>query len=151
DYEFLKKLAKRNGYELYVLDRNMYFQPPGNDRAAVVSLEWGKGLVSFTPEINISEQVNKVEVRGWNVDKKEPFIGKAQQGDEPGRDPGRRSGAEMVNAAYPNGGKLNVRVPVHSQQDADRRAKALFKEKSETFVKGSGESIGIPEIRADQN
>lgn len=151
DYQFLEKLAERNGYELYAFDRDLYFRPPANDEAAVVTLEYGKGLKSFAPEINISEQISKVEVRGWDVSAKQEIVGTAGQGDEPGRDPSRRSGAEFIKAVCKDMGELKVRVPVYSKQEADRRAEAILKKRSELFVQGSGESIGLPDIRADKN
>lgn len=151
DMQFLEKLADRNGYELYAFDQKLLFQPPANDQKAVVSLEWGKGLLSFSPEINISEQISKVEVRGWDVKSKKEIVGIAKQGEEPGRDAGRRSGAEIVKAVCRDQGELKVRVPVFSQQEAKRRAEAILKKRSELFVQGSGESIGLPEIRANTN
>jgi hypothetical protein len=48
-------------------------------------------------------------------------------------------------------GELKIRVPVFSKQEADRWAQAILKKRAEQFVQGSGESIGLPEIRADEN
>jgi phage protein D len=151
DYQFLKKLAERNGYELYVFHDTLFFKEPANDESGTITLEWGKGLLSFSPEINIAEQLTNVEVHGWNVDRKQEIVGKARKGDEPGRDPGRKSGGEFNAEACKQNIVLHVRRPVYSQQEADRQAKAILKKRSEGFVKGSGESIGIPEIRADKN
>jgi len=151
DWQFLEKLTDRNGYELHVFDQDLVFKPPANDKTAIVSLEWGKGLLSFSPEINIAEQISKVEVRGWDVNSKKEIVGTASIGEEPGRDPNRRSGAEMVKAVCKDQGEVKVRVPVFSQQEAKRRADAILKKRSELFVQGSGESIGIPEIRANTN
>jgi uncharacterized protein len=151
DFEFIEKLAKRNGYEFYVFDQDLYFRPPANDKTAVVTLEWGKGLISFTPEINIAEQVSKVEVRGWDVKAKKEIVGTAKRGEEPGRDANRRSGAEIIDAICPDTGELKVRAPVFSKQEADRKALAILKKRSELFVQGSGESVGMTDILADTN
>lgn len=152
DFEFLEKLAERNGYEFYVFNQDLYFRPPSNNESAVVTLEWGKGLISFAPEINISEQVSKVEVRGWDVAAKKEIVGTAERGKEPGRDANRRSGAEIVDSICPDKtGELKVRIPVFSKQEADRRAFAILKKRSELFVQGSGESVGVPDILADTN
>ena len=151
DSQFLEKLAERNGYELYAFDRDLIFKPPANKEEAVISLEWGRGLLSFTPEINIAEQITKVEVRGWNVATKKEIVGTATVGEEPGRDSGRRSGGEVLKQVCRDQGELKVRVPVFSQQEAKRRAEAILKKRSELFVQGSGESIGLPEIRANTN
>jgi phage protein D len=151
DFEFIKKLAERNGFEFYTFKQDLHFHAPTNDQSQAVQLEWGKGLSSFTPEINISEQISKVEVRGWDVKTKKELIGIAQAGDEPGRDPGRRSGAEFVKKICKDSGELKVRIPAFTQQDVDRKAKAILTRRAEMFVKGSGESIGLPEILPDTN
>lgn len=153
DFQLLEKLAERNGFEMYVYDKTLYFQAPKNNVPAMVTLEWGKGLVSFAPEINISEQISKVEVRGWDVHKKAEILGVAKSGDEPGREAGRRSGAEYVKAVVKDddAGSLKIRIPVFSKQEAEQRAKAILKKRAEMLVQGSGESIGLPEIMADTN
>jgi phage protein D len=117
----------------------------------VVTLEWGKGLLSFSPEINISQQITSVEVRGWDVNAKKEIVGIAGKGKEPRRDADRRSGGEVMQSVCREQTELKVRVPVFSQQEADRWAEAILKKRSELFVQGSGESIGLPEIRADEN
>lgn len=151
DFQFLERLARRNGYEVYGQGRDLCFRPPAQDSAANIVLEWGKGLVSFSPEINIAEQVSKVEVRGWDVNAKKEFVGVATRGDELGRDPDRRSGAEYIKKVCREKAELKVRVPVRSKQEAERRAEAILKERSEMLVQGSGESVGVPEILADTN
>lgn len=151
DLQFLEKLAERNGYEIYAFDNDLYFQPPGNDKEAVVELEWGKGLKTFSPEINISEQISKVEVRGWDIKNKQEIVGVSGQGDEKGRESNEQSGAEIVKKICKEQGELKIRVPVFSKQEAERRADAILKARSEMFVQGGGESIGLPEILADKN
>ena len=158
DQQFLEKLAERNGYELYTFDQTLNFKPPESIRKTtasgqpIVTLEWGHGLLSFTPEINISEQVTSVEVRGWNVATKSEIVGTAGRGKEPRRDEARHSGAEALQTCCrEQEAPLKIRVPVFSKQQADQWAAAILKKRSEMFVQGSGESIGLPELRADTN
>jgi phage protein D len=82
---------------------------------------------------------------------KKAIVGKAGKGDELGRDRGRRSGADVMASIYKEDTVLRIRQPVYSQQEADRQAKAILRKRSEIFVKGRGESVGIPEIRAGTN
>jgi Bacteriophage probable baseplate hub protein len=155
---FLLRLAKRNGFDCFVNFNELVFRKKGNDKAAVIELVWGEGLVSFSPEINLSEQVTQVEVYGWNVQCKKPIVGRARKGDEPGRDEETRckekraSGAEYLQAiCKEKESTLRVREPVFSQQEADLRARAILKRRAEGFVGGRGESIGIPELKANAN
>jgi len=155
---FLMRLAQRNGFECFVVHKDLVFRKPANDQTAAIELKWGEGLVSFSPEIKLSEQVSQVEVYGWNVQTKKPIVGRARKGDEPGRDEKtgckrkRASGAEYLQAiCKEEASTLRVREPVFSQQEADRRARAILKRRAEGFVGGRGESIGIPDIKPNAN
>lgn len=149
DAQFIERLTNRNGYECFAFMKELTFRPrPTKPTDPVVSLEWGKGLLSFSPELNIAEQVTKVEVRGWDVNTKREVVGTAQAGEEHGRVQGRQSGGEIVKKVCREEKEMNVRESVFSKQEAKRRADAILKERAEQFVKGSGESIGMPEIRA---
>ena len=156
--KFLDRLAKRNGFEWFVLDTDLYFRAPANDQRGVIELAWGRGLVSFSPEIRLAEQVSQVEVYGWNVLTKKAIVGKARKGDEPGRDATRPSGKPRASGAEylqkicrDDASTLRVREPVFSQQEADQRAKAILARRAEGFVGGRGESIGIPELKSNTN
>ena len=149
---FLTKLAQRNGFEFFVTQKELIFRRPANDKRGVIELEWGRGLVSFNPEIKLTEQVTEVEVYGWNIQTAQQIVGRARRGDEPGRDSTRESGAEhLQKVCKGDEGKLRVREPVFSQQEADQRARAILKRRAEGFVGGRGESFGIPELRANTN
>jgi Bacteriophage probable baseplate hub protein len=151
DFQFVRKLAERNGFEFFVFDKTLHFSPPANGESGTIKLEWGQGLVSFSPEVTLAEQVTEVEIRGWNVRTKQEIIGRARAGDEPGRDPKRLSGAEYLRKICKEKAVLRIRQPVYDQQEADRRARSVLKLRSEKFIKGSGESIGIPALRAGRN
>lgn len=151
DFQFLTRLARHNGFEFYVVKDSLYFKEPANDESAVVTLEWGKGLVSFSPEVNLAKQVKKVELYGWDIKAKKPIVGRAGVGDEPGRDGSGQSGGEYLGPVVNGDAVHRERQPVFSQQEADRRARAKLKRRSEGLLKGRGESIGIPEIFADKN
>ncbi len=150
DLEFITKLADRNGFELYVFDKTLYCSPPFNDKDASFVFEWGHGLTSFTPEINISEQVTQVEVMGWDINTKKEIVGKAKAGQEPGRTGNRKSGGEIIKSICRDEPPVHrVRQPVYSKEEANRRAEAILKKRAEGFVKGSGEVIGNPLIFVD--
>lgn len=149
---FVKELARRNGFEFLVTDKELFFRKPANDKQGIVKLEWGRGLLSFAPEIKLTEQVAQVEVYGWNIQTKERIVGRARRGDEPGRDRGRASGAEYLEKLCPaKQATLRLREPVFSQQEADQLARAILTRRAEGFVGGRGESIGIPDLKPNVN
>ena len=155
DFEFLKKLADRNHYELFVdEEKTLHFRKP-NDRAdAVVKLVWGQGLLSFKPEANLAGQIAKVEVYGWDPKKKKQIVGIARAGEESGKDAKGKSPGERLNAFVKDPAKqpvLRLRQPVFTQAEADKRANAALNERAKQFLTGEAEAIGLPEIRPDRN
>ncbi len=151
DFDFIKKLAKRNGFEFFVRGKTIYFRAPKNDRTELTTLKWGETLNTFSPELNIANQVSEVEVRHWDPKTKKEIVGKAKKGDEHGRGPGKQSGGDIVEGASGGAVVEIIRTPVYSKEEADTIAKATLNKLAEGLIKGSGECIGIPDIMAGEN
>lgn len=153
DWEFLKKLAERNYFELYVDElKKLHFAKPNDKGAAVVRLVYGEGLLSFKPEANLAGQISNVEVCGWDPNAKKAIIGKATAGEESGLT--GKSAGQYLNAFVRDPTKrptLRLRQPVFTQSEANQRAKAALNERAKRFLTGEGETIGLPEIRPDRN
>jgi phage protein D len=151
DLAFIEKLAERNGATFYMRNDRFYFGPRRNDTTEVVELVWGEGLVSFSPEANLAKQITEVEVHGWSATDGEAIVGRASRGDESGRDTRAESGADRLASALSTAPVLRVRAAVHTQEEADARAKAILEERAQDFVTGTGDCIGIPAIVPDVN
>jgi phage protein D len=153
DWEFLKKLADRNHYELFVDEQKvLHFGRPNDKADAVLRLVYGQGLLSFKPEANLAGQVSRVEVYGWNPKTKEKILGIATAGEESGLN--GKSAGQFLNQFVRDSSKrptLRLRQPVFTQAEANQRAKAALNEKAKQFLTGEGETIGLPEIRPDRN
>ena len=71
DFDFLSKLAKENGWEMYIdhtlppHGRVLKFQFLIQDYSPSVNLEWGKSLIEFTPKISSVGQVGGVAATVW--------------------------------------------------------------------------------------
>jgi uncharacterized protein len=155
DFEFLKKLADRNHYELFVDEhRTLHFRRPNDRATAVVRLAWGDGLLSFKPEANLAGQIAKVEVYGWDPKKKEKILGVARAGEESGKKGASKSAGERLKAFVKDPSKqpvLRLRQPVFTQAEAEKRAYAALNERAKQFLTGDAEAIGLPDIRPDRN
>ena len=155
DFEFLKKLAERNHYEIYVDEqRTLHFREPNNEASEVLRLVWGQGLISFKPEANLAGQIARVEVYGWDPKKKEKIVGVAVAGQELGKGAKSRSAGERLKALVKDPSKLptlRLRQPVFSKAEADKRAAAALNERATQFLTGEAEAFGLPEIRPDRN
>ena len=149
DYQLVQTLAERNDLEFYVVDEDFVCRRGEEQADEALRLAWGAGLLSFTPEVNLADQVGEVEVRGWSAVKKDWITGTAKRGEESGREPGEMSGAELVELLK-RGSKLSVRRPVRSVEEATTQAQGLFQQRARQFVRGSGECIGMPELAIDR-
>lgn len=152
DWEFLKKLADRHDYRLYVdEEKRLHFAKPKYEAAAVAKLAYGEGLLSFKPEANLAAQVAEVEVYGWDPDQKKEIVGKASAGQESGLQ-GTSAGQYLEQLKRDPSKKptLRLRQPVFTQAEANQRAKAALDERAKKFITGEGETIGLPEIRPDR-
>jgi phage protein D len=153
DWEFLKKLADRNHFELFVDERRtLHFAPPDDKSTAIVTLAYGEGLLSFKPEANLAGQISQVEVYGWDRKTKKAIVGKARAGEESGLT-GKSAGQRLQSFIRDPSKRptLRLRQPVFTQAEADQRAKAALNERAKQFLTGEGETIGLPEIRPDRN
>lgn len=132
DYDFLtKEVADKYGFEIFARRGTFYFKtrdPRKRRQEPILTLRYGESLSSFSPEINDGSQVQTVEVRHWDSKQKEPIVGTATQ---------------------PNGsGTRILRVAVESEEMARKVAEGELIAISQAFVAGSGETVGIPELRA---
>lgn len=149
DFEFMTMLAERNFFEFAVRGRTLFFRRPRGAKDVAAAMDYGRSLLSFTPELNMAGQVSEVTVRGWHPQTKEAIIGKARKGAEEGREQRRSSCGELVEKIH--GATVEERVldrPVFSQQEADNLARAILNRLSQGLITGQAECIGMPEIRA---
>lgn len=153
DWEFLKKLADRNHFELFIDEqRTLHFAAPNDKATEVVRLAWGAGLLSFKPEANLAGQVARVEVYGWDRAQKKAIVGVARAGEESGLR-GNSAGQRLARFVRDPAKQpvLRLRQPVFTQSEADARAKAALNERAKQFLTGEAEAIGLPDLRPDRN
>lgn len=148
DFDLLKKLAEHNDLEFYVEKNKLVCRTDQRTDRRSPSLKWGAGLISFTPETNLSQQVSEVEVIGWDVRQKKEIVGTAKRGEEQGRQSGETSGGDVI-AKLTADTKLTVRRAVRTQQEARDIASQLLQRRAREFLKGSGECSGMPELVID--
>lgn len=148
DFQLVVNLAESNYFDYYVFGETLFFRRPQRSNDPVFSLAWRRNLISFNPEINLAGQLAEVEVKGWNPKTKKEIVGKASIGDELGKRFGskQKSGGELIRGLSNEPIKENIRQPVFSQEEADQLAKSILNNHAEGLVRGSGETVGIPEL-----
>ncbi|MEY2831142.1 MAG: hypothetical protein RLZZ574_400 [Cyanobacteriota bacterium] len=148
DWEFLQERALRIGYEVFMDEKTLFFRPPENIKSKTLTLTYGEDLQEFLPRLSTLNQVETLEVRGWNLLEKKEIISKAQVGNEGGTMGGKTSGSKAVKKAFGESIDTVVNQPVWNKSEADNMAAGQFKHKSLAYISGEGTCLGNASLRA---
>jgi len=163
DAQFIMERAKRIDFDCFVQTNpdsgkdTLYFVKPtdgrSSDKIRVYEFEWGKNLINFSPQLTISRQVSKVTVRGWSPELKDVFEYTAEPKDLPGGGGSGKgtSGPEAAEKQLNGKQEVVVDAPVTSQDEAKKLAISLLAERAYEFITGSGQVIGLPDLRPGDN
>ncbi|MGG1513807.1 hypothetical protein ABE504_00230 [Paenibacillus oryzisoli] len=144
DYHFIQNLANLVNYDFFVVGKNLYFRKPLTATTAVMTLEMGKTINSLSIDMNLAEQLTEVVVRAWDnkelkvIEGKSASITKLGGNSKTGKDLLSSKG-DFVEHMYTN---------VTSQEEAKSYASAILNRRAMRLISGTGECVGIPEIRA---
>jgi len=146
DWELLSRLAAAIDFEIVVLDRKLHFRRAGGpDEGQSPTLRWGESLQSFRPRVTGVQQVEEVQVRGWDPKGKQAISASAQvQGLSTEIGVPR---ADVVSSL--GGGTAAVADrPISSQAEADALANSVASHLGNAFVEAEGVAEGDPGLRA---
>lgn len=143
--EFLLERAQRLGYELWVEENKLHFRRPAPN-GAPIELAWGETLSSFRPRLSTAEQVNEVEVRGWDPKQKREVVGRATNGQGAPQIGISQPGAAIAQQAWGQAKIAIVDQFVRSPAEADALAQATLDSLASAFVEAEGSCIPNPDI-----
>jgi phage protein D len=147
-FTFLESLAAKVGFTFAIDRRTMYFVKPRDDRKEVLTLALGKDIISFKPRMNTTDLVTEVEVRGHNPkDPNTPIVGRAPAGSERTLEPGRQTASQFAAEHYGEIKCVLTGKIVNSVEHATAIARAELNRRSDTFIEGDVDCIGIAQIR----
>lgn len=147
DLIFLRRRARRIGYECYVCDGKLTFRKPVQTKPSL-TLAWGADMNSFQPRLALAEQVSEVIVRSWSVQDKTAIVGRAEQGRLYPKNGEGKDGAGWADAVGGNSRLVLVDQPLVSQTEADILAAARLDEISGAFIEAEGVAFRRPDLKA---
>lgn len=144
DFEFLQNLAKSLNYECFVVGKTLYFREKNQNKTPMMTLSWGKHLMSFSIDHNLSEQVTKVNVRSWDPKSQKVITASSSSVNKIGTN--SKTGSDLLKTL----GNFEETLYINAEdaQDAKQKADAAMNERAMQLVSGEGECMGLPEIRA---
>lgn len=145
--EFLRERAARNGFELFVQDGKLHFRKPKVNES--LALKWLRDLHTFRTRITSAEQVNQVEVRGWDYSRKEPIVEIARvERSLTETEHGRGSSASRCFQGQSNAPSLVVvDQSLATADEAKKMSQAVCDELGGEFVHADAKAEGNPHIR----
>jgi phage protein D/phage baseplate assembly protein gpV len=148
DIDFLQARANHVGYFLYVEDGVLNFRrEPG--KSPRLTMDWGENLVDFQARLTTAEQVNDVEVHGWDPVQKKAIIGKSSTPKKTPKIKGESHGGNFTKKSF---GRKNEEVTnnysVSTQGEADALALSILNERCHAFFEAEGTCRGEPTLGA---
>ena len=169
DIIFLMERARRVGYDLFVEEKivggkpksELYFGPSNNNKPTTYQLSFARyrlstgqspaklfPLIDFKPELSTAGQVSEVTVKGWNAKTKQPISQTAKRDEIKTRGVGAKGGQAAIEKSFSERKEIIADRPVSSDAEAKKLAVASLDMIAKEMVKGSGSTIGLPELRA---
>ena len=143
DWDFVWRLARRIGFELTVNDRMAEFKPP--EESTPVELAYPEHLHAFRPRITAVQQVQTVNVRGFDSKTKRVAMGSAstpRQVTEAGIT------RQQVRDKFP-GAVIEIGGQAFkTQSEATTIAQATLDQLANAYLAAEGECDGNPLIKA---
>ncbi|MEW2065934.1 VgrG-related protein [Streptomyces sp. NPDC007346] len=156
DWEFVRGLAEEAGAQAYVRDGQLHITKPADAGGAPdtsaraerdpLVLELGSNLLRCRAGVSAAEQVSEVEVRGWDVQAKQPLVGRAPAGTSATLELGVT--AAEVSAPFGEARFVVTDAAYGTQAQVDQAAKALAERIAGSFAELEAVIRGNPEVRA---
>lgn len=147
-FDFLKDIEKEANSTFYIDRNTLYFVKMEDNKKEILTLELGKDIISFRPNIKTTKLLTEVEIRWSNPDDPEkPFICVVKAGDEGYISSDTKTGSQLAKEKVGNIRKVITGRAVNSSDHAKEIAEAELRKANNTLIEGTGECLGIPQIR----
>jgi phage protein D/phage baseplate assembly protein gpV len=144
DWDFIWRLARRVGFEFVVEDAQASFGPP-NVSGEAVELNYPEQLRAFRPRITAVQQVESVNVRGFDLKSKQQVVrnkSRPEQVTEAGITRSKVAG-KFAGATLEISGQS-----FSSTAEADQLAQAALDQLANAYLAAEGTCAGNPKVKA---
>ena len=145
DLEFLSERAARIGWEVWVDDRTLFFQPHRSLARAQLVLTAEADIIDFQGRMTTRTQAGAVEVRGWDPKTKKPIVGRAKASSVFRGPP---LGAALADKEFGPAVVTVVDASVSQQDEADQMAEGKLRAMELDFIQGDVTCFGRADLRA---
>jgi phage protein D len=157
DIIFLMERARRIGYDLFVEEQGqngqagqplLRFGRSLQVRQVTYQLTYGRSLIEFKPDLTTANQVSEVTVRGWDSVNKKKIEQTAKRSEISVKGVGAAGGQAAIEQSFNQRKEIVATKPIESDAEAKTLALRTLEENAKDMVKGSGSTVGLPDLRA---
>jgi phage protein D len=157
DIIFLMERARRIGYDLFVEEQGqngqagqplLRFGRSLQVRQVTYQLTYGRSLIEFKPDLTTANQVSEVTVRGWDSINKKKIEQTAKRSEISVKGVGAAGGQAAIEQSFNQRKEIVATKPIESDAEAKTLALRTLEENAKDMVKGSGSTVGLPDLRA---
>ncbi len=149
NYDFLLARAKRLNYEIMVDDKKLIFRESKEDSPPILTLEYEIDLKKFSGKLKTLTEGSKVEVRGWDVKKKQAIVTNSSSGNVDPKMGGKETGFDLSEKAFSPSPIAIVDDRIIDTSESNQIGKATYDTMLGEFLSGEGELLnGNPDIKA---
>jgi uncharacterized protein involved in type VI secretion and phage assembly len=148
DLAFLRERAARIGFDLWVADGVLHFEPRPSAAASPPALVWGQNLTWFRVRYSSTDRCDEVLVRSWDPGARRAVVGRASQPDPPTTAPFADQLASASDRAFGRITRSAGRFPAASSGEADALAGSLLSRASTSAVTVRAQAVGDPRLAA---
>jgi phage protein D len=147
-FKFLKDLAKEAKSLFFINRGTLYFIKMEDNREEILTLELGKDIINFRPNIKTTKLLTEVEVRWSNPDNPDkPIVSLVKAGDEGDIESGTKTGSQLAKEKVGGIRKVITCRAANSINHAKEIAETELRKANNTLIEGTGECLGMPQIR----
>lgn len=147
DWEFLRARMREIGHEVVLVDGALAVRPAG-PVASGPALEYTMNLIEFRPRITAAQQVEEIEVRGWDYVAKREISATAPATTTSVRlDDSALAPAELART-FEGGTYTSCDRAIGSVPEAQAAARAMAEEIASASAEADGVVVGDPRVKA---
>lgn len=151
DYAMLRRIANNLNFEFFVRGDKLYFRKSNAGKKKKVVFEFQKNLLGFNPRLSMASLVNKVEVSGWDEKAKKKIKESVTANEVTKSSDTADILKKFIKASEGTDPKIVETRSINTRDDAKKKAEVELKKSLNSFIEGSLECVGDPELRAGEN
>jgi len=149
DWNFLQSRARESGYRVFVKEGKFHLRTDFDPPMSPPELTFGTELLEFRARMTANEQVQDVEVRGWDFENKKEVSEKMDTVISTASLSGSSISADKIDSTFGKSSYVSTDLGVGTSAEARTAAAGLALDISSAQLYATGTLVGDPRVTAE--